>query len=145
MLDIGIYPAFLAYMCLGKPERAQSIIQRSESGVDRMVSAQLSYPDGRQAQLHASFAGHSPTEAYLAFDKGYLRLARRWHMPTELYISRNGEQEQAFPLQWRGNGYNYEIDECFRCLSHGLKESPRWGWKDSEELMSIIELILSGK
>ena len=51
LLDLGIYPAHLVWMFLGRPSRVQAIGALSPTGSDATSAQQWGYPGGQFAQL----------------------------------------------------------------------------------------------
>ena len=57
-------------------------------------------------------------------------------------MTADGETREI-PLEWKGNGYNYEAEEVMRCLSENRIESPSLTHAFSLELMRLLETILT--
>jgi predicted dehydrogenase len=65
LLDIGVYPVFLALDLLGKPDRIRASMVAAPSGVDDQCSIQFQYNTGSVAHLFSTFAANLATEPVL--------------------------------------------------------------------------------
>src|SRR5688572_26312407 len=63
LLDIGIYPVFMAVSLLGKPAEIFATMEAYPSGVDRQIAIVLKFDSGALANLSATFDAVSPVEA----------------------------------------------------------------------------------
>lgn len=142
LLDIGIYPVFMALTALGKPDRIQTMATFSPTGSEESIVMSLGYPDGQMASLISSFASSSPTEAEFWFEHGYVRLNRKFNTPTSLTIQEDGKAETTvtFP-RGAGTGYELEAAHVMACLDEGQKESPLLPLSLSLELMELLDRI----
>lgn len=141
LLDIGIYPVFLAYLMLGKPATIKALARMSSTGVDEETGMVFQYPDGRMAHLHATLKAHTKTEAFVYGDKGTLHFHTRWHEPTSISLIGEDGRPQNFQFDWPTNGYSYEAQEVMRCLDQGLTESPVWPLRCTLEMMEILDAV----
>ena len=141
LLDIGIYPVFLAMLLLGKPDKMQAISHFAVTGVDESTSMIFSYTEGKMANLSCTFKADTPTRADIIFDKGRIRLDRHWFTPSLMTIIDEDENVQEYSLHDSGNGYQYQAIECMKCLREGMTESPMMSLDFSLELMDILDHI----
>lgn len=141
LLEIGIYPVFLSLLLFGFPDEMTSQIIKSPTGTDVTTGVFLSWKSGRFAQLASSFAVDLDTQADIYCTKGKITLHRMFHMPTRLSVTVEGKTREI-PLEWKGNGYNYEAEEVMRCLSENRLESPSLTHEFSLTLMYLLETIL---
>ena len=123
LLDIGLYPVFLALHFLGKPTNIQAVARLGHTGVDEETGMLFRYDDGRLAHLHATLTSTTSTEAYLYGTLGTIHLHSRWHEPTEVSLHPNAGTPQIFRFEEPGNGYQYEAEEVMRCLDRSQTES----------------------
>jgi len=142
LLDIGIYPVFMALTALGKPDRIQTMAAFSPTGSEESIVMSFAYPDGRMASLISSFASSSPTEAEYWFEHGYVRLNRKFNTPTSVTIQEDGKAETTitFP-RGAGSGYELEAAHVMECLDAGRKESQLLPLSSSLELMELLDRI----
>ena len=139
LLDIGIYPVFLAYLMLGIPRDIKVLAHFHETGAEKQIALLFDYP-GAMAVLYSGFASRSEMKAELSCREGSIYLNPRWHQAETYSIEREGEfQEFRNPL--KGNGYTYEIEEVHACLQAGKTQSDLWSWHDSRELHALLDRI----
>ncbi len=140
LLDIGIYPIFLSYLFFGKPVRMHVDSEYFPNGVDKNLVMLFDYKDGEEAILNASLQYFSPCDGFLYGDKGCIRLHGRWHEATA-YTKFRKSMEDPITVNFdkRALTFGYEIDEVHYCLRNGLKESRKWSWQNSIEIMEIMD------
>ena len=141
LMDIGIYPVFLAQYILGAPLDQVSMAGLGVTGVDLNCSSIYQYPGQTQAVLHSSFLAESGVKAAIYGEKGSLVFDSFWFMPGDLtFIDIDGK---STPIHFEkvSNGYNYEAEEVVRCIRAGLKQSPMMTWDDSIALIDRLDAI----
>ena len=139
LLDIGVYPVFLAYLLLGKPNKILATANFNDQGTETQSSIIFSYPK-TQAQLYSSLTHPFTMEAKIYGEKGELTIAPTWHESESLSwkIGDTITQEQ-FPK--KGKGYVHEIEEVHHCLNNNMLESEQWSLKDSLNLIELMDQI----
>ena len=139
LLDIGVYPVFLAYYLLGLPKHILARANFNAQGTEVQTSIIFSYPNA-QAQLYSSLTHPFTMEAKVYGGKGELTIAPTWHESEILYwkIGETILQEQ-YPK--KGKGYVHEIEEVNHCLSNQKQQSDLWSLKDSLNLIEIMDEI----
>ncbi|NUO00306.1 MAG: Gfo/Idh/MocA family oxidoreductase [Saprospiraceae bacterium] len=141
LLDIGIYPAFLAQLLLGKPSVIKALAHIGPTGVDEETGVVLQYDSGQMAHLHASIRSKTKTEAFIYGEHGTIHIHTRWHESTGLTLLKPDLRPQDFSFPMQGRGYHYEAQEVIHCLEAGLKESPRWPLASTQALMELLDAI----
>lgn len=139
LLDIGIYPVFLAMNILGKPDDIQAVAHLGETGVDEEVGILFKYDSGQMAHLHSSIRSETKSEAFIYGEKGTIYLHSRWHEPSSMSLLLPGEAPQYFNFDNNELiGYAYEAEEVMRCLREGKKESAALPLSFSADLMDVL-------
>ncbi len=139
LLDIGIYPLFLAYYFLGIPGEIDAKAHLTEEGVDAQLSSILSYPKA-QAMLYSSFIHDQYMGATICGEKGEIYMYSRWHEATQVKLVKQGE-EQIKSFEFSGLGYTYEIEEANRCFNANETQSEKWTWQNSIDLSRLMDAI----
>ena len=139
ILDIGIYPAFLAYLFLGTPERIFSSSKFLENGVETQTAMILEYPGGH-AQLYSGLTCRTGMEAEIGGSTGTIYLHPRWHETQGYSIEKDGETS-VHELPTLGKGYAHEIQEVHGCLRGGKTQSDLWSLQNSADLISILDEV----
>lgn len=137
LLDVGIYPVFLAYLILGYPDDIKVVSEIGPTGVDVQASIIFKYGDS-QASLFCGIMSHAENQSVISGAKGRIIIPSRWH-EAQSYVEKIAESEVVHSLPTEGRGYTYEIEEVGRCISRGVIESPLWTHKDSVQLISILD------
>lgn len=143
LLDIGIYPVFLAQSILGKPTQVHAFITPYESGVDEQCAMTMKFAGGALAVLSSTFAVETPVEAVIAGTEGRIVMRNRFHNATgtvELVISRD-EVQSIDVHREEGFGYQFEVRHVNDCLRRGLTESPVMTHADTLMLMETLDRI----
>jgi predicted dehydrogenase len=144
LLDIGVYPIFLALDVLGKPDQIDAVMNPASTGVDDQCSIRFQYNTGAIAHLFSSFASNLATGADIAGDVGRIRFTHRFHGPTvqlEYYPTKVDTREVISYEPAKGNGYEYEAQHVVECLQKNLKESPIMTHAKTLLMMQVLDII----
>ena len=139
LLDMGVYPLFLAYLLLGIPEEVLSRSQFFTTGAEIQTSIILQYKDA-QALLYSGFAHDTSMRAKVAGERACFFLEPIWH-ETQGYTMKIGETEIMEKRPTLGKGFTYEIAEVHQCIAKGALESKKWSWQNSLELMQLVDKV----
>jgi predicted dehydrogenase len=144
LLDIGVYPVFLALDLLGRPDEVEALMTASSQGTDSQCAIQFQYKNGALAQLFCTLLSNLSTGADIGGDAGRLRLTHRFHGPTtnlEFYPGTVDTREEISFEKALGAGYEYEAQHVTDCLLAGLTESPVMKHADTLLLMETLDRI----
>ncbi|MEZ4591131.1 MAG: Gfo/Idh/MocA family oxidoreductase [Chloroflexota bacterium] len=139
LLDMGIYPATLAHLLLGKPARILSAAHLGQTGVDELNTSIWEYADGAQAVITSTQRLERPCDAFIVGTEGYIYLhANFWHCQT-VTIKPHGGQPETVQMPYEGNGYGYEVREVQDCVRAGRLESAVVTQADTLEIMTLLD------
>ena len=124
ILDVGIYPLFLALFILGKPDTIQAVSKLAPTGADESCGFTLHYKYGATAQLFSSMIVETRKDAEICGTRGSIVIQTPWYKSQGLIVSKEGSPEERIPLPYPGNGFEFQIDEVTKCLDLDLLESP---------------------
>jgi predicted dehydrogenase len=144
LLDIGIYPVFLALDILGKPDHIAASMVAAPSGVDDQCSIVFQYNNGAIAHLFSSFASNLATGTDVVGEQGRIRLTHRFHGPTtnlEYYPNTVDSLEAISFEKAKGNGYEYEAQHVTECLQKEMVESPVRPLSETLLLMETLDIV----
>jgi len=144
LLDIGVYPIFLALDVLGKPDQIDAAMTPASTGVDEQCAIRFSYNHGAIAQLFCSFAANLATGADIAGDQGRIRFTHRFHGPTTQleYYPGIVDTREIIPFEKAsGNGSEYEAMHVNECLRKNLSESPILTHQKTLLMMEVLDVI----
>ena len=141
LLDIGIYPIFLAYLILGKPEKILSTSNFYKTGVEIQTSMIFSYSNA-QAVLYSGLNSKTEMKAEISGSEGNIYINPRWHEPHGYSLEINGQIE-SFDLPVLGKGYTYEIEEVNKCILSGQLQSEKWSHQNSLDLLELMDEVRS--
>lgn len=139
LLDIGIYPLFLAYQLLGMPNSLQASAIKFATGVDVQTALILTY-DKVQALLYSSFSHHEDMRATICGEAGEIYLDSRWHETGKINLVKEGKGFSE-EFEFLGKGYSYEILEVNQCLREGKLESSKWSLQNSLDLINLMDQV----
>ncbi|MDB5276272.1 MAG: gfo/Idh/MocA family oxidoreductase [Ferruginibacter sp.] len=123
VMDIGIYPIFLAALIFGEPSVIKSVSKLAETGVDTYASILLQYPAGESAHLLSTIDFNTPIEATIIGTKGRIQIHNPWFKATAITVHLNDGTQQDFDMPHQSNGFEHEIKEVMYCLDNGLLQS----------------------
>jgi predicted dehydrogenase len=143
LLDIGIYPVFLAQSILGRPIEVQAMMTPYDTGVDEQCVMTLKFENGALAVLSSTFAADTPVEAMIAGTKGRVHMRDRFHNAAGTLEKVIGKEKAQLISVARedGFGYQYEARHVNDCLRKGLTESPVMSLEDSLLLMETLDRV----
>ena len=139
LMDVGVYPLFLAYLMLGIPKEIVAKSNFHSTGADLQTSIILHY-EMAQAILHSSFLSSSNLKASISGTQGRINLNSPWFM-TESYTLIQDDHKEKFKRPTLGKGYTYEIEECHACIKANKIESELWSHQNSLELIAIVDEV----
>lgn len=146
LLDIGIYPVFMAITLAGIPDSMKSIAQIGSTNIDESCTMLLQHPKGILSVLYCSIVNNGRTQSIIYGDNGFIRLNTMWHMPSSIDLMVNNKKPKHYKFREPGNGYQYEALEVMKCLDEGRIASDILTWEKSDELISSLDKLrhLSG-
>ncbi|MBX2998537.1 MAG: Gfo/Idh/MocA family oxidoreductase [Caldilineaceae bacterium] len=125
LLDVGIYPIYLAHLLLGAPDEIRTLAHLGETGVDEQAAVLFGYQGGPVAVLSSAIRAALPDTVVIAGDAGQILIHERWWAPSSFTLQRDGHDAETFNPPLEGNGYNYEAAEAAYCLRAGGAESAK--------------------
>jgi predicted dehydrogenase len=143
LLDIGIYPVFIAQSILGKPTHVHAFITPYESGVDEQCVMTMKFAGGGLAVLSSTFAADTPVEAMIAGTEGRIVMRNRFHnaLATVEVVIGNEPPQSIDVHREDGFGYQFEARHVNECLRKGLTESPVMTHADTLMLMETLDRV----
>jgi predicted dehydrogenase len=142
VMDIGIYPIFLATLILGEPAVIKSVSKLSATGVDEYASAVMQYTNGATAHILSTINFNTAIEAEIIGTKGRIKINNPWFKATDISLILNDGTAQHFSMPHAGNGFEHEIKEVMHCLDNGLLQSSKVPHHLTIAISKIMEEIL---
>ena len=139
LLDIGVYPLFLAHLILGEPKNIEAQSLLANTGVDIQTSIILQY-DNAQAMLYCGIANQSDNNAKIGGTKGQIVLHGMWHNAQSLELIQEGNSLRE-ELPTKGYGYVSQIEEVNHCIATGKKESDLWTHQNTLDLSQQVARV----
>lgn len=140
LLDVGVYGINFALMHFGEEiERIESSVQMTETGVDAMESITIFYKNGRMAVLTHGIYGRSDRKGIFYGDKGYI-VIENINNPQSITVYDTEDRlvkQIAVPEQI--SGYEYQFEECRRCIAEGKTESDSMTLAESIRMMERMD------
>lgn len=144
LLDIGIYPVFLALFVLGYPDEMVALAKIGETRVDEEIGMSFRYKSGQMAHLHSTLLARTSTEAFIYGTKGVIHLPERWFTTVGMSVRLYGQKEEEFQtisFDYASTGFEYEIEEASRCILEGKLEHEKMTWDFSLQLIRLLDAI----
>jgi predicted dehydrogenase len=141
LLDVGIYPVFLASFFLGMPSAIQSMASKAPTGVDSYCHALLQYPGGQTAHIFSAINVQTGLQAEITGTKGRLILPRPWYKSEQLLLELNSGETSSFSFPRGCNGFEYEIQEVMDCVANGFTECPALPLDFSLQMSRVVDEI----
>jgi len=142
LLDLGIYPVFLAQLLLGKPAGIHAAGRLTGKGIDETCAVLCHYTDGQYALLDSSLVTQTDQPAIIAGEKGVIKILNPWFEKTiGIELQLYGKEKQFFPCEWEGHGLQFEIEEAVACVHNNKIESELFSHSFSLQLSETLEKI----
>ena len=143
LLDLGIYPVFLACLLLGKPDTIKAIGTLSGEGVDEDCSMLFQYSrTGQHAVLESSLLIQTDLPAEITGEKGTIRILDPWFEKSKgLELNVYDEGKIVYPCQWEGHGLHYEVQEVLQCLEENRVQSELLPHAFSLDMIQVMDEI----
>lgn len=142
LMDVGIYPIFLATIILGEPSQLKTIAKITSTGVDEYCNTVLQYANGATAHLVSSIGFNTAIEAEISGAKGRIVIQNPWFKATDFRMELNDGTIEKFSMPHQSNGFEHEIREVMHCLDNGLLQSTKMPHQLSLSISKIMEEIL---
>lgn len=140
VLDVGIYPIFLAVSILGKPNAIKAFAKMNEQGTDNACNMIFDYADA-MASLTSSLVANQQVEATIFGTEGSIRLNNRFHEPTSISILEQYEEVEKITFEEKGSGMQYQAIEVQNCIKAGKIQSDLMSWNDSLLLHEVMDSV----
>jgi predicted dehydrogenase len=140
LLDVGIYPAFLAMQFMNAPRCTAAEAVFSPTGIDSSCSWILKSDSGQLASLCSSVETVTPVLASVSGEKGRIVFDRMFFMDVGATLETAAGKERA-EGSGEGFGYQQEVAHCADCLRKGYIESPFWTADKSLKLQAVLRDI----
>jgi predicted dehydrogenase len=138
LLDLGVYNLSMTRWVIQQltgtcpePASIHASARFAPTGVDQRVSVTLEFPDGLSSQFSCGLDSWSENGLEILGEHGFIKVPCRFWEATAAVLQRPGEPPENVQSHFRGNGFEYEIEEAQRCIRAGLLESPRMTHVDS--------------
>lgn len=141
LLDIGIYPLFLAYLILGKPSTVRATATFGPTGVDEQCGMTLTYTNGAMAVLDSTLLVKTDCVGLVFGEHGTIRIHGRFHESTAVTLEREGSEPETIQFHRDTFGYDYEIRHVMQCLDAGQTESNLWSLGNSLDLIGLMDAV----
>src|SRR5690242_1396009 len=142
LLDLGIYPVFLALLILGKPCSIKAMGKISEEGVDEACSVLFHYKNGSHATLESSLVSSLDIPAEIVGEKGIIKILNSWYAKASgIELQLNGEGKIIYPCHWEGHGLYFEAEEAIRCVEKNDIASELMPHEFSLNMIRILDNI----
>ncbi len=143
LMDVGIYPLFLATALLGTPTKVKTKAKLTSTGVDEYCNMALQYAGGATAQLISGISFQSSITADIVGTKGRIAIHNPWFKATDFSCYLADGTVENFSMPHGSNGFEHEIKEVMYCLDHGLKESTKMPHGLTLAVSKIMQDILA--
>jgi len=140
LLDIGIYPVFIALFLMGVPEEIVSKAIIGKTDVDESISMIFKYKNAT-AGLASTAMANTAIETEIYGTKGKIKIHYMWFMSTKITVTLNDAEPQDFNFPFLCNGYEYEAIEVTNCLLKKETESKIMTHDMSLKLIGLLDKI----
>ena len=140
LLDIGIYPIFVALSTVGLPKNMDASATFFENGTDATCNMTFNYENNVKADLKSSLVEVLPTEAIFYCEKAIIKINTMFHMPTTVSIIID-DKEELKDFGYHTIGYSYETIHFNQLLRDGKTESNIMTFEFSRNLIKTLDAV----
>ena len=140
VLDIGIYPVFIALSILGLPHTIEADASFFPSGADSECDVLFQY-DTAKAVLKSTLLKETKTEAIFYCEHGTLIINGRFHEPSSVKLTDKNGTSELKTFDYKTIGYSYEIAHFNQLIRDGKTESDVMTFERSQELIQTLDSI----
>ncbi|HRR76496.1 MAG TPA: Gfo/Idh/MocA family oxidoreductase [Ruminococcus sp.] len=141
LLDLAVYPVTLAADFLGNEPSEIISNAHIKDGIDLSNTIIMRYPDGSYAAADSGFELTLRNNAVISGTKGMIVFGDGFFYANDITLyDENRRPVECFSCKDRINGYEYEIREFCRCLSHGLTNSTLVPRSGTVSVMRILDV-----
>ena len=142
LLDLGIYPVYLSFLLMGKPEKIKAFGKLSRKGIDEACAILFHYPGGEYAVLESSLVEQTDLTATIYGDKGFIKILKQWNdKPETIQLQLYDKGAVDYHCKWEGKGLHYEAEEMIRCVRDGQIYSNAFCHNTSLDLIKIMDEV----
>jgi predicted dehydrogenase len=143
ILDVGVYPIFLAVYLLGFPKTFSAKKIVGKTNVDEDAIIQLNYENNVVATLNCSIIQETPKEAIIIGENGIVKIQSPWYKSVQAEIESNDSPKQKIVCkQYAVNGMEYEIEAFIQALKNNKKEVKYMPHQITIDVAKIVENCL---
>ncbi|GGD07361.1 Gfo/Idh/MocA family protein [Hyunsoonleella pacifica] len=143
LLDIGIYPIFIALSTLGIPKTIGAKATYFDNGADASCNMEFEYEDTTKAYLKSSLIEDTPTEAIFYCEHGTIKINTMFHAPATVTLMPNEGVNETLDFGYNTIGYNYEVIHFNQLLRDGKTESDIMTFEFSKQLINTLDHVRS--
>lgn len=141
LLDLGVYPIFLAQWLLGgRPTDIKSNVVRCENGIDWQSAAVMKFYNGGTASISCGFE-YDSNHAEITGTDGVIMIPN-FNCASAAYLIKNGKIEKIYrdddSIEKK---YGYEAIHVMECLDKGLTESPVYPTWQSYDILDTCDRL----
>lgn len=141
LLDIGVYPLFLAISLFGSPENidAGGLILENRKGIDAQGNINMYYKDMDITVLYSKISdSFIPSE--IMGENGSLIIEHPSEMDKLYFIDRKNKNEKIdLTAQRKENSMYYELKHFIELFNEGKKESPINNFALMQTVMKVMD------
>ena len=117
LLEMGIYPIFLAYSVFGLPKQILATGRLDPKGGDLQTAMLLKFEKGI-ANLMSGYISDSDMVGKIYGTHGAIYLKPYWH-ETQGFTFIKNDKVFSYHQHTNGKGFTYEIEECHKFIMYG--------------------------
>lgn len=141
LLDLGVYPIFLAQWLLGgRPGDIKSNVVHCENGIDWQSSAIMKFYNGGTASVSCGFE-YDSNHAEITGTEGTI-IIPNFNCASSAYVMKDGKIIREYSdCDSIESKYVYEIQHVIKCINKGLTESPIYPTWESFDVLDTCDKL----
>ena len=140
LLDIGIYPIFVALSSLGVPNTIEAKAEQFPNGADSECDMIFHY-DNAKANLKSTLTEETKTEDTFHCEHGTIKINGRFHQPSSVTLTDNKGNSEIKTFDYKTIGYSHEIEHFNQLIRTNKTVSDIMTFEKSRTLISTIDRV----
>lgn len=140
LLDIGIYPIFVALTTLGVPQNIAAKATFFNNGTDASCTINFKYKNA-DAVLKSTLLEDTPTEVIFHCQRGIIKINSPFYAPTTVTLIPHLGKTETIEFAVDTAGYNYEVIHFNNLLREQKTESDIMTFNFSKQLIKTLDEV----
>ena len=142
MLDYGVYSISFD---VGFLEEFPNVVEGRRIDFNGLDMDWQIFMSCKDVQVHTNISAQfaSTSKAVIVGDKGSIEWEHQFNRTNQVSLyDADGQKLETCVYEYASQGFEYEIEEVYRCMIDGRLESEKVSWRSSFETLRLMDMLL---